>query len=344
MFGRKVVACSIFVSAVMFFFALVENKTQFDVVELVSFSNIESTVKNIARPIAYASGVLKEPLVARRSDFVDRERFFIKTLVGDGSVSMREIHDGSLVRYFDSADALLVEGDVDAILERFNGLSNDRRIVFRRADPDFPMNLLKMLSSVVKHGVYDNSNRYEQSLEALRGRSLSMTCGPVSVFAQKLLSSIGVKSRVATTLTLEEWNTYDNGHTFLEVYSTRSGKWVAIDLDTKGFFSTPTIARASLLEMMEAGVGRLSFPSYLNVSTLDYSTLRQYQSIVEFAFLNKEEWYGRVLQVYALYDAESGKYIFATDDEATAKRIASYSSDYATLTVKEFASHFYGSN
>lgn len=339
---KRIIVYSAGAAAILFSFALIENKTQVGVMEFFSISNIESTAKNIVRPMAYAAGVLKAPAVAQRSDFIDRDRFFAKTLTDDGRVVMSEVAGGPVLHYFDEGSGLLVEGDHDVILERFNGTSTDRKIVFNRADDSFPINLLKMLAAVVKHGGLDNAHPYEQSLEILRTRSLSMTCGTVSAFAQRLLDDIGVRSRVITTLTLEEWNTYDNGHTFLEVYIPKSKTWVAIDLDTKVFFSTPTIDRAALRDMMVAGVDQLSFPGFIDTSTLDYSTFQQYQTIVEFTTLNKKEWYGRVLQVFALHDATTGKYVFATDDEATAKRITSYSSEYTTLPVTEFVKNFYG--
>ena len=341
---KRIIAYSAGAAAILFSFALIENKTQVGAMEFFSVSNIESTAKNIVRPMAYAAGVLKEPVVVQRSDFIDRDRFFEKTLTDDGRVVMSEVAGGPILHYFNEGSGLLIEGDHDVILERFNGTSTDRKIVFNRLDDSFPINLLKMLAAVVKHGGLDDANPYEQSLDILRTRSLSMTCGTVSAFAQRLLDDIGVRSRVITTLTLEEWNTYDNGHTFLEVYIPKSKTWVAIDLDTKVFFSAPTIDRASLRDMMAAGVDQLTFTSFIDASSLDYSTFKKYQAIAEYATLNKKEWYGRVLQVFALRDAKTGKYVFATDDEVTARRVASYSSEYTTLPVTEFVKHFYGGN
>ena len=328
--------------AVLFSFALIENKTQVSVLESFSVNNVEDTAKNLIRPLAYKAGLLEKPVVVQRSDFIDRERLFVKQVTDNGDVSMVEVSDGSLRRYFDDNKTLLIEGDRDVILELFDETSSDRRIIYNRSDADFPINLLKMLSSVVKHGSRDDVSKYDDLLKTLHGRSLVMTCGSISVFVQRVLSDIGIKSRVATALTLSEWTTYDNGHTFLEVYLPQNKKWVAIDIDAKVFFSTPEVDRASLLDMINSGVDKLSFTTFLNISTLDYSSFEKYQIIGDFVFLNKKDWYSRVLQVFALYDDTIDKYVFAADDEKTVKRIESYDSRYTTLPREVFIKRFYG--
>ncbi|MEN8642532.1 transglutaminase domain-containing protein [Pseudomonas sichuanensis] len=321
---------------------LVQNQSKVDVLDAFSTANMVDTARNLYGSVKGKVVAQAEPLPAQPYPFVDRERVFVKTISDAGVISMQEVTDGSAAKYFSEHADMLVEGDHDAIVERFDGKNTDKRIVFNRQAENFPINLLTMLASVVKHGVIDNASPYEQSLDTLRHRALSMTCGSISVFAQKLLENINVKSRVVTTLTMEEWNSYDNGHTFLEVYLPKDKKWVAMDLDMKVFFATPQADKASALDMIKAGADGISFAEFMHASNLDYSTFKNYQTIVEFGALNKKAWYGRVLQQFAIYDAATAKYVFATDDAAVAKRITSYSGDYTTMPVAQFVSHFYG--
>lgn len=329
--------------AVLFSFALIENKAQVSVFEYFSVSNIKETIKNIARPLAYKSGLLVEPVLLQRIDFIDRVRFFKKSIDADGRVSMAEVVDGSLDNYFNSGSGLLVDGKQDLIVSRFDGEITDRKIIFNRNDHEFPLNLLRMLASLVKHGGLDESKKYEESLEILRFRSLSMTCGTVSNFSRRLLEDLGIESRVVMTITLEEWNTYDNGHTFLEVFVPYSKKWVAVDLDANVSFSTPSSENASMLEIMAVSIDNISFLSLARISNLDYSTFDRYQVISDFASLNKREWYSRVLQAFAIKDAATGKYVFAADDENKSLRIKSYSPDFTTVSTEKFAKMFYSS-
>ena len=41
----------------------------------------------------------------------------------------------------------------------------------------------------------------------------------------------GVKSRLVSSLTLDSWNSYDNGHIMIEVFRPELKKWVVYDID-----------------------------------------------------------------------------------------------------------------
>jgi len=342
--NKKFITCVFCAVVFALSITLIDNKSEIDFSGSFSVENARDTAKKIIIPLAYKSGLIHEPKQVKRSDFFDRPRFFTKSINDDGRVLMSEVHGDKFKKYFEDSDGVLVDGAEDLIVSRFDGVTTERRIVFDRGNAEFPINLLRMISSLVKHGGLDNANKYQDSLEALRTRSLSMTCNTVSDFSREMLEDIGVKSRIVTTLTLDEWNSYDNGHTFLEVFTPYSNSWVAIDMDANVFFSTPTVEHASVLDMVLTDVDHISFPPYVRIASIDYSTFTQYQVISDFAFLNKKEWYLRVLQALALKDEATGKYVFATDDEKKAKRIKSYSPEYTTMSVKDFSERFYGAD
>ena len=56
-----------------------------------------------------------------------------------------------------------------------------------------------------------------------------------------------IESRVVQTLTVEDWNSYNNGHTMIEIYRHDFNKWVLYDLDNNAYFSANQIP-LSLLE------------------------------------------------------------------------------------------------
>lgn len=81
----------------------------------------------------------------------------------------------------------------------------------------------------------DNLNH--STLECIaQTRFLVMTCGPLVAFAHNLLSQYGIQSRIVHAHTIESLNTYDNGHTMLEVWSEVLSKYVVVDLDKKCIF------------------------------------------------------------------------------------------------------------
>ena len=73
---------------------------------------------------------------------------------------------------------------------------------------------------------------------AARGERLTLTCGWVSVWAEKLLTDAGYKARIVDWLTLrfDEFAGPDVGHTFLEVWHPTYGSWVVVDFTQQKLF------------------------------------------------------------------------------------------------------------
>ena len=50
------------------------------------------------------------------------------------------------------------------------------------------------------------------------------------------MSRYNIRARFVLTLTLDPWNSYDNGHSMIEVYREDLKKWVLYDVDENAYF------------------------------------------------------------------------------------------------------------
>lgn len=342
---KKITTYLTLTALLVFSALLIQNHTNESLLNAFTLENAKVTAKDILRPIAQQVGLAKTPPpTSKREDFIDRDRIFVKTVNRDGTITMVEQAESPLPGLFDDKNSFLVAGDLDVIVELFNGYKTERKIIYNRSDIDFPLNLLRTLSAVVKHGSLDDSMGFQQSFETLRSRQLSMTCGYVTNFAVEVLSGLGISSRVISTLNLGEWNSYDNGHTLLEVFLPGRKKWMAVDLDMKKSFVTPHTDKASLLDISDAGINNVNFLDLSSGPSIDYSGSKNYQTLSEFSVLNIRDWYKRVFQAFAVYDEGSGKYVFLADDDKAIKKIKSYSESYTTLPRDEFVERFYSTD
>ncbi len=95
-------------------------------------------------------------------------------------------------------------------------------------------NLYSFLSGLTwmhTHGYRDVDKNYQQSLEICKKDKLFKVCGGISIFAKKLLENLDIPTRLICFLTLQPWNSYDNGHSCIEVFW--DGKWQLFDIDLK---------------------------------------------------------------------------------------------------------------
>lgn len=106
------------------------------------------------------------------------------------------------------------------------------RNVVRLRSKDSLMVVLRALSQLQIHG-----NRFNgMSIEELRAKLetelwLSVSCGTISRVAGRVLEELGYRTRLVCTLTSDEWNTYDNGHSLLEVFYPVENQWILADVD-----------------------------------------------------------------------------------------------------------------
>jgi len=97
--------------------------------------------------------------------------------------------------------------------------------------------LISALSWITIHGNEDNALSFDKKTYKALHSKLIVTCGYASLWGSEILRNKGIRNRIVSTLTLDEWNLYDNGHTMLEVWEENLNKWVVYDIDNgKSFF------------------------------------------------------------------------------------------------------------
>ena len=114
-------------------------------------------------------------------------------------------------------------------------VENQQRVVF---DEESVLNNPLYLSLISIRGNRDDRQSFRELSKHSTSRLLSMTCGPLSSFIGRICDTIDVKTRVISTHTLEVTNSYNNGHTLLEVWVPDLSKYVAVDVDKKCFFKS----------------------------------------------------------------------------------------------------------
>ncbi len=215
---------------------------------------------------------------------------------------------------------------------------------YSSADLSDPLALLALVSSRFVHGTADSRASFHRLIAELHHRQLSLTCGEVSVFVDAILRRLGIKSRILTTLTLDEWNSYDNGHTMIEVYIEERRRWVAIDLDQKVVFkSSEHDEYLNGFDLATMNLDDLRIVSLVNADVIDYSGMVAYQSYLQFLRVNQVQWYQRVMQSIGIYDQRSSRYVFVTSDDnpSSSFRISQYAPDYSVVEIPKFKEIFY---
>ena len=109
---------------------------------------------------------------------------------------------------------------------------NEQRVV--AASDGFRTALFLTLLFV--RGNRDNGRSVDdRKRRAMRGLLVN-TCGPAAVLVSDLLRESGFDCRVVSTHTTMELNSYNNGHTMLEVRDAGTGRYRLIDVDRKCYF------------------------------------------------------------------------------------------------------------
>lgn len=222
--------------------------------------------------------------------------------------------------------------------------TNEQRIVFDKKNIN---SLMSAVSWIYSHGNSDNPKNFEEINSKALNSKIFGTCGTISVWIQEILESQNIKSRIVQTLTLDNWNTYDNGHTMIEVYRTDLKKWVLYDLDTNAYFSQNEIP-LSLVEFVDTvknnnyEINLLATDTTLDVSNFLTKNNYDYAFYAESVYANEntqKNWYKRVIQIPMIGINEFS--YFTTDSNEERTRMENYASHHKFLSIDEFHSKFY---
>jgi hypothetical protein len=215
-----------------------------------------------------------------------------------------------------------------------------QRIVY---EADIPA-LMHSITWLHAHGYKDDNLSFSNAMLTAKTRKLLMTCGSIVQFANNMLNSLLINNRFILLLTLDQWNSYNNGHSLLEVYENE--RWVLYDIDIRNYFKRDQEV-LNAIEFVEA-VAQHDYemhsfsdsPSFafgdLNFNGYDYSIWLQS------TFLSKterEKFYARVAQIVLI--REDGNFYFTCETQAQRARIESYSTDFIYMSPTAWMEHFY---
>lgn len=187
------------------------------------------------------------------------------------------------------------------------------------------------------HGFKDNSMSYESINNVMKIPKLEMSCGEISNFTVKYLQQKGIEARFIMTLTLDEWNSYNNGHSMVEVWD--GNQWVLWDIDLKNVFMKGgrLLNAKQLTEFNDYEI--VSFSPADKFSPQSIVIMKQY-GLDLLSEKGLREFYRRCAQVVMI--RKDNQFYFTCDPE-NVKRVKSYptSTPFHYLPEKDFTEIFY---
>lgn len=170
------------------------------------------------------------------------------------------------------------------------------------------------------HGWADDHRPISDLSRVAANRPVYVTCGNVSLWAERLLRDAGFTVRIAHVLTLDRWNGWANGHTFIEV--RRNGRWVAYDIDRKVRWTDMGGRALSMIEWVAA------------VKTGRYRIVPLLGPVDETRLRLEDRRYGQVPFV------RDGSVYWFPSQGAADRRILGYSSDYRVTSPRDWRQRF----
>jgi hypothetical protein len=224
----------------------------------------------------------------------------------------------------------------------FPDKTNLQRIVYKTDIDSF----LSAISWIHSHGNSDDEKPMPELTEKALHSKLLITCSTVSRWGDSLLESRGIKSRRVGAVTLDEWNSYDDGHDLIEVWRTRWHKWVLYDLDNSNYFvNRKNTVPMSLVEFIKAVADKdydiihMSSPVPLDVGNFKSPQGYDYAFYMETILSNIRKWYERVMQVPLIYDDIEKRYFFY--DPAFMKKTGLHDPNDKFIPREEFMERCY---
>lgn len=206
--------------------------------------------------------------------------------------------------------------------------------------------LFRALSQIQVHSEMHDSLSYEEKLSQAKTGALAITCSAVSRFTMELAWSLGIRCRLVSVMTLDDWNGFDNGHRLLEYFHKASGKWRLLDIDSHVMMMKDGsfLSLVEFYEFMKVG-GKYDLYILGEIGKFDPLSPMAPWCILK---LGTEErlrnWYSRVCQAVALIDEETGGLSWAVDDPGKTKRLLAYNGSATCIPMEEWRRKFYVNN
>ena len=101
------------------------------------------------------------------------------------------------------------------------------RICYRENIPRFA----GAIGQLHLHGWRQNELPADELIEKAHGSFLSITCGTIAKVAMELFRREGITVRRVTTTTLDQWNSYNRGHSLFEYLDPVEDRFILADTD-----------------------------------------------------------------------------------------------------------------
>lgn len=219
---------------------------------------------------------------------------------------------------------------------------NQQRILFE----DNIDALLSSICWIFTHGNSDDDKSHTEIQQKALQSKIFTTCGPLVSWANDFLQKLNINTRIVSTLTVDTWNSYDNGHVLIEIFRKNLNKWVVYDLDNSCYFVNNKIP-LSLLEFVEKiKSDEYDIKKLSNKISTDISNFKDKKNKYDYAFaiegrLSNEKqlkkWYTHVIQVPLILDKRFNNFC----DEKNKDRIQKYSKYNKYMNKNDFLKKFY---
>ena len=306
---------------------------------------IKNTASNVLRKIKLKEDIIKPPGIENNNPIVFHAFLEkIQIIEGVSNEDGKELSDDLVIskgKYIFAGKTYNL--DKEGVYRFVNpGKYNLQRIIFEQ---NFNA-LLSSIAWIYSHGNKDDEKDYSEILTKAKNEKIFATCGIISNWSVQFLKECGIKARIVAVLTLDDWNSYDNGHILIEVFRDELNKWVLYDIDNDAFFSSNGNP-LSLLEFVKKvkeddyDIDFIARKNDIDISNFrDKKNSYDYGFLIEARFLNEQtrrKWYKRVFQVPMIVD-EGKSYFF---DGKNKDKILNYSSFYQYINEDRFLKQFY---
>ena len=174
-----------------------------------------------------------------------------------------------------------------------------------------------------------------------------LLCGLASLFVQRVLANLGHKTRVITSLRLDGFNRYDNGHTILEVHSPEVG-WHLFDpgyggwLKYGGHYLSGVGLHEAVVNNWDFEFLPVAYRHFGDFSGPDGQNLSFELESKWFSSSETVRWYREVFALLGIETKGSpGHYDFMVDNIEQARLVEAYAPNYHPIHRKDFMARYY---
>lgn len=212
-----------------------------------------------------------------------------------------------------------------------------------------PMSSAILLSFLSVRGNFDNRKLTKELEQISVNRFLSLTCGQNCLFCQIILQDNGIKSRIVHSHTHDALNSYNNGHTLIEVFSPQYERYILVDIDKKCTF----IQNKNPISLYEYGLAiyndhSVDIKFHSPVTMVDLSSFVEKSTafnycFTEYSFYSSKaalrECLSRICQVPMM--SENGTTFACAWDQEIERKLSKINPAWVILDESDFQKRFY---